>query len=134
MSLFEKNEKRRILFQPKMYTQEKITEEKIDESIRSAMQRGKQAESFILQRNSSQTILDDWKPAPEGNEIPRAGNPYQTKTLIKQPEKQPENQCDVWTAEQWEDWAVMVYQAYPEFAKYLPQWITEMIEDIKKRK
>lgn len=110
-----------------MYTQEKI-----DENIRDAMQRGRQSESFIQEREQPrepvQKRLDDWKPAPEGREIPRAGSPYPSKRIIEQPEKQ----YDTWTVEQWQEWAVMVYQAYPEFAKYLPRWITDMIEDIKK--
>lgn len=119
MNLFkDKEEKRKILFAPKT-----VTQEDIDRNLKEAFQKGKQLETFTRPKEAVQSTLPTYEPVQfEGKEIHR--EPQPSEKAIKQ--------NGTWTASQWEDWAFVVYQSYPEFSGYLPRWFTDMIKQKEK--
>ena len=53
----------------------------------------------------------------------------QPRPLIKTPQPQPEPQQEpYWSAQQWEEWALELYNNYAEYREILPMWFLQAIQ------
>jgi len=43
-------------------------------------------------------------------------------------QRKEEHEEEVWSNDDWENWAFQIYQEYPEMKKYLPDWFIEEVE------
>lgn len=63
-------------------------------------------------------------------------SPFQQRQqpIRQQPQQQPqqyqeEEEEPYWSAEEWEEWAIDVYENYPEMHQYLPTWFLEAYQE-----
>ncbi len=54
-----------------------------------------------------------------------------TKPMAQQQQQQPQQQEEepYWSAEQWEEWAVALYNQYPDYRAILPDWVIEAMQE-----
>ena len=53
----------------------------------------------------------------------------QARPMIRKPEPEPEPQDEpYWSAQDWEQWALELYQNYPDYRNILPEWFLQAIQ------
>ena len=100
-----------------MYTPPSMDNESIDRGLKKAFGTNKKGA--------------DLKPMNlSGKQRTPEKSMYQQKPLKLTPEKQPEPEDEpYWSAEQWEQWAIQLYDNYPDTHEYLPDWFLQAMED-----
>lgn len=58
--------------------------------------------------------------------------PIQLQQKQEEIETEEETEEGKWSSEEWEDWALKMYEECPEARKYLPEWFNEEIESEEK--
>jgi len=61
---------------------------------------------------------------------PRANKPQQS--IYRPPQRQVEEEYEeeaYWSGEEWEEWALALYDTYPDLRPYLPEWFLEAVEE-----
>ena len=77
----------------------------------------------IFTKEDLKIDLKKWNIQPPKIEIPRI------KTVVENKDrKQEEKEKPYWAAEQWEEWAMQIYDNYPDMREYLPKWFLEAVE------
>lgn len=84
---------------------------------------------------TKQTKLDNFglkmnNPAGQKQGKFNLPNPFgQKQKQQSQPKQQEEEEEPYWTAEQWEDWAISMYENVEESRQFLPDWVVKAIEE-----
>jgi len=103
------------VYKPKMYT-----EEDIHSGWKS---KGKTTEQSNL--DAFGLKMNKGKKRSGGLNLP---NPLGMKQEPQQEPEQEEEEEPFWSAEEWEDWAISMYENVKESRKYLPEWVVEVME------
>jgi hypothetical protein len=70
----------------------------------------------------------------EGRYQQKAGIPQSPwRPKLRQPVKEPEPEEPYWSAEQWEEWALKLYETYEDVKEILPAWFIEAVEAEEER-
>lgn len=111
----EDEKKKRMFFKPKIFTQEE-TQRNMKE---------------MFQKNREMEQGKEFKI--EGKQL-QPHTPLYQPVIEKKPEEKPkEEKKTFWTAEQWEEWATIMYQTYPEaIGQFLPEWFVKKMDEQKK--
>jgi len=101
-----------------VYRPKVMTQKDMDEGLKELFQGAK--------RRSQESY-----PTPR-----RKPQPSTYKQLApRQPQRPPEPQYEeyeeepYWSAEEWEEWAIALYDSYPDLRPYLPEWFLEAVEE-----
>jgi len=116
------------------YRPKTMTQDDMEEGLR---------ELFASQRqsNTPQKRPQQQRPKPLSQPIrrtedypsPRRGKPQQS--MYRQPEPPVEEyeeeyeEDPYWSGEEWEEWAIALYETYPKLRNYLPEWFLEAVEE-----
>ena len=120
--MLNKNKKNKG-YSPRMYKPGIVSQKDIDENMKKAFKGQSQGKGFGFGKPIS---LNKQENYPQ----PRFGRPMQTSLddfSTKKPEPEPEDE-PYWSAEQWEEWALKIYEQYPEIREVLPSWFIEAVE------
>ena len=109
---------------PKMFTQADM-----EGGLKAALSKRPEQQSFSMKpivKNPEKKFSFGGAPSMKTG-APKPWAPY--KATPKPEEKpEPEEQPN-WTAGEWEDWAVKLYESFPEAHKFLPKWVLDSIKD-----
>ena len=116
-------ENKKNFYKPKVMSQKDI-----DESLKSAFKSSTTQKKITLSTTPSNIYRPPtMKPQQEQYPSPRFGQPQ--KSLYKQPEPQPKQEEEpYWSAQEWETWALQLYQNFEDARQYLPDWFLEAVE------
>lgn len=118
----------------RVYKPEMLKQDKIDGGLKKAfsgLKDKKQSENKTPKSNKQDGDKPfSWNPQPMN--IPQGKGNQGTKINIpnywspnKKQEQDDEEEQPYWSAEEWEAWALELFDNYPDYRKVLPEWFVE---------
>jgi len=107
-----------------MYKPKVMTQEDMDDGLKrifaDAKGKSRQQEPYPRPRGR--------KPQPSMfGQPPRRREPVQE--IERQIDEYEEDEEAYWSGEDWEEWALALYDTYPDLRPYLPEWFLEAVEE-----
>lgn len=128
----------------KPYRPKVMTQKDIDESLRGAFRDTQQPRqqgfkfntggkgAFGSYRPPTMPPLKQQERQQEQYPQPRRGQPqpstYRPPQQPQPPQWQPAVEEPYWSSQQWEEWALELYNTFQEARQYLPDWFIQAVE------
>ena len=116
-------------YNPGMYKPKLISQKDMQESMKGAMKKRPEQQTF-----KSRPLFRQTEKYPQPREPPYY-KPMQRQTTLeehrREPEPKPEREPEeepYWSPEEWESWAMEIYKQYPEIRQFLPDWFIQAME------